>query len=336
MEIFGAAPKFGISHKMSEPLTEFLKDQLPELDPILAERGVDLSKRPLQAATLIVEHCLVKIQGDTKDDYLSKPWFGLLLRDIERWYENRYGDTHEHQDSQLVTGVVSAYGTPFIAEVPLVVREAPRADGMCWICFPSEVLPDEDCMRWIVRPPNFRGDDEAERDVVSSSLNVVATSLRTAHVNLMTASHPDENTRALARGIIPHLEKAAIDIVSCRSASLSLAVWELNFACEKAIKTYLRGRNIRPPHTHDVHRLHQIAVSQTGAAKLASVAAMPKEKQVIKYRYSELIPPKISEALDLYRAALEVVVAYSHCLTRKLVFNNAKILLKRLPRFAGA
>lgn len=317
---------------MANEFDEFLSEALPDFDEVLAAQGVDLTQRSFRAAMLIVEHCIVEIKGDTKDDYFHKAWFGSLFRAVNAWYEKRYGNAFQQRKPSTALTVISIFGTPFRAEVPLVINEAPLPDKTFWLCFPIAVMPNEEHMNWVISPPNFDSSTDGDREAASLALIEAGTHLRATHVNVMTADHETERTRSLAQGIIPHLEKGALDIVRSEPNGRSIAVWELNFACEKAIKTFLRQQQLDPPNTHDVHRLHKMATDYFGPNEMDSaVAVLPSEKVAVKHRYAELPSPSLADVLSIYRAALRISAGYSQKLTRKYTFNNAKFQLKMPP-----
>ncbi len=317
---------------MSDEFDDLLAEVLPDFDAELAEQGIGLTQRPFRASCLFVKHCILEVKGDTKDNYWSKAWFGSLFRSVNAWYEKRYGNALQQRKPSKISTVVSAFATPFRAEVPLVVNEPALPDKTFWLSFPIAVPPSEDHMVWLVNPPNFDTSTTAERSALSYALIESATHLRATHVNLMTADHEDELTRSLAQGILPHLEKGALDIARSEPNSRSIAVWELNFACEKAIKTFLRQQRVDPPRTHDIRHLHQVAIDRFGPNEMNSaVAVFPTEKVVVRHRYAEIPPPSLTEALSIYRAALSIADGYSHKLARTYTFDNAKFHLKMPP-----
>jgi hypothetical protein len=316
---------------MNGELDEFLAEVLPGFDLLLAEQGVGLTQRAFRASVLVVKNCLAEIKGDTKDNYQSKPWFRALFQAVDRWYDNRYGNALQQKSVSTVSAVILAFGTPFRVDVPLVVNEPHLPDGTFWVGFPSAVSTDEDHMSWIINPPNFDSSNANEHGLVSSMLIEAATHLRATHVNLMTADLERES-RALAAGILPHLEKGALDISRAELGGRSTAVWELNFACEKTIKTFLKQRNVNPPLTHDIHRLHKLAVTYIGQNEMDSaVALLPSEKVAVKHRYAEISSPSLAETFSIYRAALTIVSGYSLNLMRKYTFNDAKFHFKSPP-----
>lgn len=318
--------------RVSSGFDNFLLQTLPDVDESLAKQGFALSQRPLRASLIIVNHCILEIEGDTKEDYWSKSWFKVIFSAVEKWYEKRYGNALQHQKSDKVVTVVSIFGTPFRADVPLVVKEPPLPDKTFWLCFPISVAESEDHMSWIVDPPNFDISTAVERDAASSALIETAMRLRSTHVNLMTTDHPAESIRALAEAIVPHLERSALDIASQELNRRPMALWELNFACEKVIKTFLRHQCIAPKRTHDVRRLHAQAVGYLGPTEIDSlIDQFPSELVAVKHRYGELPAPPLEDLLSIYRTALVIASGYSQKLTRKFTFNNARFQLKMPP-----
>lgn len=318
--------------KMGDELDEYLAEVLPDFDLFLAEQGVGLTQRAFRASLLVVKNCITEIKGDTKDNYLNKPWFRALFQAVDRWYDNRYGNALQQKSVSTVSAVILAFRTPFRVDVPLVVNEPHLPDGTFWVGLPATVSTDEDYMSWIINPPNFDSSNANEHGLVSSMLRETAAHLRATHVNLMTADYERGSTKALAAGILPHLEKGALDISRAEVNGRSIAVWELNFACEKAIKTFLKQRSVNPPLTHDIHRLHKLAVAQFGQNEMDSaVALLPSEKVAVKHRYAEISSPSLAETFSIYRAALTIVSGYSLNLMRKYAFNDAKFHFKSPP-----
>jgi HEPN domain-containing protein len=317
---------------VSDELEEFLASVLPDCDETLANWGGPLRARPLDAANFIVRYCLVEIKNDTKDDYFSKPWFGAIYQAVQRWYIDRYGIAFTGPTATLMSGVVALFATPFHVRVPSVVHEPQQADGTWWICFPNSVLPGESPLDWIERPPNLDSLSVEERSLLTADIVNVATRLREIRVNLDTADHHDTKGRAMACSLIPHLEKAAADILRSEAESRSLAVWELHLACEKAIKIYLQQKTGSFPNVHDLVHLHGLSGTTTAWSEgNSALALLPSGKVAIQHRYAQLRPPSVVEVIAFYRAALTLMTGYTHKLARRVVANNAKLQLRRPP-----
>jgi len=318
--------------RLKDKLGEFLALQLPDFDHMLAALQVKLQQRPLKAASMVVEHCIVQVKGDTKEHYFDKPWFGIIYRATERWYEERYGRALRSSQSKVVHGVVSVFNTPFELAVPLTVREEVQPDGAFWVGFPNSVLPGERVLDWIGNPPNLEKLTLSEREAVSVDVVRIAQHLRATCVNLMTADYPDCRSQKLSQSIVLHLEKGAKDIVRDPRGLVSIAIWEFHLAAEKAIKVYLLQKGINPPRTHNLDDLN--CLSGAGTESVASkrlVSKLPAGAMAIRYRYGEAESPDFAGTIEIYLAALELIDHYTRGLTRRFTFNNARFLLKAPP-----
>ena len=57
---------------------EAIKENLPVIDEVLAKLQIGLRDRPFRASILFISKCIVEISGDSKDKFLTKPWFKTL------------------------------------------------------------------------------------------------------------------------------------------------------------------------------------------------------------------------------------------------------------------
>ena len=136
-------------------LDEYIAVQMPEIDPLLIEQGVSLSYRPHRAACIIVDHCLESIEGDTKDGFWVKAWFGTLLACVIDWYVHIYGDAIRSSSKTTHTAVLLVRNTPTALVIPLSFFSP--LDDNCIRCFTfaGDVSPEEDLLSWLVRPPKL-------------------------------------------------------------------------------------------------------------------------------------------------------------------------------------
>lgn len=320
-----------MSTRIPETLDAFLRETLPWVDEQFSKEGRPIHERPLQAARIIVDYFIVSIEGDTKDGYLNKPWFGGIYRPVTKWYEGRYGDVLMRSPKAKTHGLVMYFGSPLLFRLPLVLTE-PGKDGTAWVRFPKEVLPAEEVIEWFERHPPLDVISVKRREAFTASTRRVATFLRGIHNSLMTADLGTSGSRALVSMVLRHLEKAAVDATTGDQGAASLATWELQMACEKTMKGYLAQQAAAYPETHDLRALQKMALaySDFSDAKKA-LAAMPSEKRVMAWRYSELAPPIPSELFRIYEAALTLCTAYANKMSRKYTFNNFAVQLRRPP-----
>lgn len=319
---------------MSKPPTtfdEFLRETLPWIDEHLAASGTAVQDRPLTAARQIVDLFVIEIHGDTKENYHQKTWFARIFKSIYKWYERRYGDTLKKSRQARALGIVTYFGTPYLLHVPLVFTE-PGEDGTAWVNFPREVLPSEDPLGWIETPPPFDTMTPKRKQALRIAATHVATALRAINLDLNTADTTEEKHRGLARSVIRHFEKAASDTAANDRENSSLAIWELQMACEKSIKVYLSQKQIDYPATHDLRHLQKLALDGADWSEVrAAMPGMPSEKRVMAWRYAEIPPPKPKEMERIYKSALCLCGEYAKRLSRKLIMKNASIQIRRPP-----
>ncbi len=324
---------------MSKPpatFDEFLRDTLPWIDEHLAARGTAVQDRPLTAARQIVDLFVIEVRGDTKENYLQKTWFAGIFKSINKWYERRYGDALRKSRQAKAFGIVTYFGTPYLLRVPLVFTE-PGENGTAWINFPCEVLPSEEPLDWIETPPPLDTMKPKRKLALRVAAIRVATALRAINLDMNTANLTKERHRGLARSVIRHFEKAASDTATNEAENLSLAIWELQMACEKSIKVYLSQKQIEYPATHDLRALHRLALDGTDWSEVkTAMPGMPSEKRVMAWRYAEIPPPTPKEVERVYSSALVLCGAYAKRLSRKLIMRNAAIQIRRPPWFGEA
>ena len=315
-----------------ESYEDLLREALPWIDQQFTKDGMAVSSRPLAAARIIVEHFLVEIKGDTKESYWSKLWFKGIYDPISRWYEARYGEELTRSRYEQTRGLVLYFGVPLLFRMPLVIHDQPGPDGTTWLRFPKEVLAHERPLDWIETPPPLANMPAKRKNALEDTTRNIANALRAININLKTADLEETSLQAMTSSVLRHLEKAAIDAAAEDHSASSLAIWELQMACEKTMKTYLAQKGITFPQTHDLRVLQKLAVDSAGFDHTeVPIATIPTEKRVMAWRYLELEPPKPSEFYRCYVAALTLCRIYTHQMSRKYIFVNFAVQLKRPP-----
>lgn len=308
-----------------------LAETLPTLDEILTKENRPVHERPFEAARFIVDHMLVEVAGDTKDNYLIKPWFAGIYLPVVRWYEQRYGTELPHPKPPTAHGLVSHFGALYSLRVELVLTDVDQ-DGHRWVRFPKEVLPTEEPLDWLASPPPITTLKPNRREALASTSRHVANRLRCINNDLNTATHQSDAARRMATSVICHLDKAAVDATSSSFDAHTLVPWELQMACEKTMKVYLSQIKLEYPETHDLRALNKLAeptLNWPGVQK--SLAAFPTDARIVKWRYGELNPPTAAEVWRMYGAAVELIHGYAVRMTRKITFNNFAVQLKKAP-----
>lgn len=312
----------------------FLTDLLPQLDKALANAGKSVSERPMEAARFIVDEVIVDIKGDTKDNYMEKPWFALIFLSVQNWFKKRYGiaQVHPKRDAH---GVVKHFGALYLLRIPLTLSK-PQGDGTCWLTFAKDVLSEEDATGWILNGPSLDGLHPKQVVTLRREATKTATQIRGIANDLMTADVADDADRAMAASVLRHLDKAASDICAPSHESSSLAVWDLHMACEKVMKAYLTQERVAYPMTHDLRKLNRLAPAKHdwSAVKL-TLGNFPSEARVMQWRYQEIVAPSVEELWRFYGVALQVCSTYASRMSRKWTFNNFSVHLKKPPWLGG-
>lgn len=320
-----------VNAQLPDSYDALLRETLPWIDDFFAKQGKAVHERAFAAAQIIVDDFIVEIEGETKDGYLTKPWFLGIYRPIRKWYERRYGDALTRSRQAQTRGLVLHFDTPYLFRLPLVLNEL-GPDGATWVRFPREVLIQERPFDWIEGPPPLAEMTEKRRISLTDSTRHIATLLRGLNNDLNTADFGKTGSRALVSTVLRHFEKAVVDASAEEQGATSLAIWELQMACEKTMKAYLAQKKIDYPATHNLRELQKLASEHVDFAEAKpAMAVMPSEKRVIAWRYSELPQPKPKEFFQIYRAALMLCKIYAERMDRKYVFNNFAVKLKRFP-----
>jgi len=317
----------------SKPTLEsLLQESLPWIDERFAKDGKPVHERPFAATQVVIDFFVVEIEGDTKDNYLTKPWFVGFFDPVLKWYERRYGKTLLTSPKSGAIGLVHYFNSPITFHVALVLNE-PGEDGTTWVRFPKEVLPAEDPLTWLDAAPPLDAMPDNRRQKLRASVHMVADLLRGINNDLNTADLGKSAARSLVGTVMKHLEKAATDGASYDPPTVALGVWDLQMACEKTMKAFISQASGAHPETHNLRALHCLANAngdRTAEAK-QFVSAMPSERRVLEWRYSETAPPTPSEFFRFYLATLRIVALYASRMTRKYAFNNFAVQLKKPP-----
>lgn len=320
--------------KSPRTLEAAVSELLPQIDEVLAERGEPLSHRPHRAAMMIVDHCIVDIQGESKEGYLTKPWFGSILAATIDWYSRIYGRAMLTPVGLVHTAAILIRQTPFLLNIPLSRSTAQAADYTFWVTFLANVQPDEDPLEWIADPPNLSEVPEHQRQEVTQRASRTAEDIRQTWNVLLSADHVSERARRHAALVLPHLESTARLIAKHDPLALSSAIWDANFAAEQAIKCYLlQDMATSVPNTHDVKALHNLARWNSPLPKplLDSIDLMPSGSDAVRHRYSELGTPSLFAVFDLYAASQTICRHYVQALPRKFLLENARFKMQAPP-----
>lgn len=306
---------------------------LPEIDEALASDGEPLLGRYYRAAVLIVEHCIVEIRGESKDRYLTKPWFGALLAAVIDWYNEVYGEAVTRHSARCHTAVIAIRHTPTALEVPLTLSTSIAKDNTFWITLAAGVLPDENPLDWLVRPPKLSELSEEQREQVASSAALTGELIRRISYGLMTIGNQDQRALQHSALVLPYLQSSAQSILQPDRRSVSTAIWEANFAAENAIKCHLlQARAPKVPNVHDVRRLDSLSAGLYRPSELVvAISVMPSGTNAVQHRYGELGDVPLTYAMKVYQASLVICRHYANAIPPEIEFANARFRMKVPP-----
>ncbi len=136
----------------------------------------------------------------------------------------------------------------------------------------------------------------------------------------------------MAISVLRHLDKAASDICALDREATSLAMWELNLACEKCMKAYLTQEGITYPMTHDLRALNKLAPTKHDWSEVkGALAAFPSEARIMKWRYQQITSPTMNELWRFYQVAMQICSIYAGRMSRTYVLDNFALHLSRPP-----
>jgi len=319
-------------HPIITDLSAFFEYHLPIFDEILAKAHTPLRQRPFAATIKFVAYCIVEIKGDTKEKAFEKPWFKSFYHQISDWYSEKYGEAMKSDSTDFTAlGVLLIYDTPFRIEIPLSVTGERVSQTSGWFCMPNSILEHENVFDWITCPPNFKKMSAEERSFLEADLRAIAEAIRSLRINLMTATIESDALQNLADSIPSHVEKAANDILSLSQAGISSSFWELHLAMEKSLKLLLRQKGSTAPNIHVLKDLCDKANRMTGVSiDISLLSNVASHKDAICHRYGEANEITLEEAILNYKNSLVVVRNVTETLSREIIMDNAKVLL-RLP-----
>lgn len=321
---------------MKIKLTDLVKAAghwLELFDSSFAQNNLPLHARPLQSAVWLVKDGIEELPfGDSKEDFFDKEWFAALVIAVREWYQERYGAMAFEPVRDVLSGLVLLHGTPVKIAARVTVARVEAEGETSWCIFPDAIHESESLKSFFPTHPNLDTlptDDRAELEV---RVATIVRSARSINLALQAGSDLSDEAEQMAAGIWGHIEKAVADILTLKPAVAAVGCWELHLAVEKAFKVFLR-QNGGSMTGHNLNKL-STASAKFGLEVTQSVLAkLPDEHRAINLRYGET-DIEISEAVENYAAALQLVYEITGKLRRTYSFNNAGFLLKK-PRWVG-
>jgi hypothetical protein len=302
-------------------------------DTSFAQDNIPLHVRPLQSAMWLVRDGIEKLPyGDSKKDFFDKEWFAALVIAVREWYQDRYGAATFEPVRDTLSGVVLIHGTPVKIEARVAVAKVEVEGETSWIVFPDAIHESESLKSFFPTRPNLNALPTNDRAELEKRVASIVRSARSINLALQAAVDLSDEPEQMAAGVWGHIEKAVADILTLKPAVAAVGCWELHLAVEKAFKVFLR-QNGNCMKGHNLNNLCTASAKFGLDVTQQVLAKLPNEHRAVKLRYGET-GVEISEAVENYDAALQLVYEITGKLRRTYGVNNAAFLLKK-PRWVG-
>lgn len=306
---------------------------LEVFDSVFAMDDIPLQKRPIKSAIWLVKDGISELPaGESKTDYFDKEWFAALVVAIKQWYEDRYGAQALLPNQAPLSGLVTIYGTPVRISIPEIISEVEVEGETSWFIFPDAIHKSESTLSFFPSKPNLNSLPQKERIKVDDRVSQVVKNTRSTKLMLDFASDLPDEAKQMAVGLWGHFEKGVTDILTLKPAVAAIGCWELHLALEKAFKV-LAHQNSKKVTGHDLLALYNKVKPLGCTLTQNTLQKIPHWKVSIEYRYGEK-EIAISDAVEIYEAALHLVDEITSNLRRDWVINNTRLLLKK-PRWVG-
>jgi hypothetical protein len=275
-----------------------------------------------------MDHCVVSVGGESTDDYLRKPWFSGLVREVRDWYRDRYGREALEPSSTTMSGVIRIWSTLFLVVVPLVDRRLDDEPGHIRVTFPQSILPHENPCKWLRVMPQEVRSSTILREQVRADIVLVATRLRISARRAQGSDIHDKDVSAMLHTVPHHLSTGAEHLIG-GSDRYGLAVWECGHAVEKLLKAFLHQRGKVADRSHDLLEIGRAAVSAgLDAEALMLLARLPSGKVLVDYRYGQGPQLGMDEAFELYSLMLAAASFVGEHLTTRIL-PTAEFVLRQ-------
>ena len=314
-----------------------MEEILPYLDYRLA--AVRVSDRPLLAAAEFVKSFVMewtRPDGTTASppDEFEKivllPEFRLIYRTTRAWYDKRYGEAAKPSKRALI-GAVSFFGQPFRVLIPATVRLGPGdVPGSWWFQWPDRVLDQEDPLTWLDTGPSVDALTDPQKAEALEAITQTATKLRRVNVKIMGVGAEGPLAGLLASSL-DYLEKAATLLLEGDGAATQKSYWEMQMACECALKSALQHAAGSFKESHDLFHLFDLLTPHIDPPFDRSLLKeLPRWKEMTDLRYAVGERTDRHLAFECYETTLAIVSDTLSSLPG-LGIGSAEFLLKAPP-----
>lgn len=315
-----------------------LGESLDVIDRELAKDEVPLRDRPLRAARDFVTYCVMQVAVGEEItepgkflDYMASDWFKAIYARTIGWYTARYGQALKSGSGKSHTGCTLVLDTPFAMRIPVVTKRPGQPGETIWVCFPKQVEDDEDPLEWIVDGPNVRELPRSDGLKARRQAIEIANAVRAIVTSIMAIELPTTRVEGMRDAILPHLDRAASLIARDRPEERKHAQWDLQMACELALKLLSEQRSGSFKESHDLYHLYDSLPDGPSPFKRTVLRGIPNWQLMAEWRYGGGPAISTAQAFARYRTALRVVAGVGAVAEHKLRFGGARIEIKRAP-----
>ncbi len=312
-------------------------------DEILAQQDVPPYERPLRAAVLFAKHTVVRVRDQGSEevvssdvnlgDLITKPWFGKLVRAIERWYREVFGAEALQPAEYIFYGAVIYRGAIQILHIPSTITKQAELAHQVWIAFPDHIEDDEDVLGWVrpelertqMQQPQVLADLESEVRTIASAVRFIASRAR-------NASKGSRELRGLLAGGVKSLE-AFPHLAVVERLERQKAWWELQMANESFLKAFCLQKG-KPGGYRKIHSLQNLIrdARELGLDYVPDqFSGWPSERDMSDYRYATGRDVSSSELFSAYELTLNLCTAVASSLAVQLDTGNARFCIQPLP-----
>jgi len=326
----------------SEQIATQLACWLEMIDEDLLNINTPLGDRPLQALLRLMEAEAFEVQyGEEKVDlgrpfeHMGSTWFRVLYLAVERWFEKAYGaENIRGKGNPPAEGIALIRGVPVALRVPPHRSKVHKEGLEAWLYFEQGIGEGEEPLRWLVDSPDLSHLDAKHRSVVETSVTEIATALRVICFHRMgvTQNVAAERLADVARG---YLESGARRIRSGRVEELGPSWFDLQMACESALKLVLLLATGSYPHIHPLPDLLSRASAHGVAFDPVKLSAWPDFRTMSDFRYNQGSAGNVARLFEAYRLAVDLVAAAMATISTPLGTGSG-FLLRRPPWLTDA
>lgn len=306
-----------VSDSGSIPTVEdFLASVLPLVDDQLAEEEARLETRPLYAAVRVARECVMEVGGENDAfepnletlDFLEEDWFRGFYQLTEEWYSRKYGASLLSSSRNEELAFVNIQGTPFEVRVPTSIISPDEPGKTAFLQMPDQILPAEEPLTWISRPPNLAELSRKIRRQVVEDLSKTCNLLRAIASKRMGVRESSAIVRGFLSAARGHLSTAPRLVIDrWQGGGKAKAAWELQMACECSLKAVAQSKLGRFSEHHDLFILFDEVNSHLQGFDRNRLKRLPRWKEMVSMRYGQGRSPTLSEVFEWYLITLQVV-----------------------------